>query len=781
MFRLPDWKLSRKLPLIIAIPAVLLVTASSGFQLQQAATAMEKDHLAAYKSYIHERRYAIEEWLADGRTDVAALAASYGIKAALRDFSGAWDTFDGDVSGEMRRLYISDNPNPLGQKDELVAADDGSNWSVAHEQHHVGLRSHQRARGYYDLFLFDMAGDLVYSVFKEDDFALNFNDGTYAESGLGEAFQSASILQAEEFHMTDIAAYAPSAGAPAMFISAPVFENGQAIGVVAVQLPLDDMTHILSDSEILGETGEVYLVDNNGVALSPSRHEGGHTALETLPNLEQIASALSGVEGHFASVIGLSGNMVVSETSDVETPRGDHWGLVLEIDRAESMKFFNQSLITSVIGVTLTGALLCLLVWFAVRSVIKRIGQLASELETMSEQNYDDEIAGQERKDEIGFISQTLANLQVRLREGVEAQAREKTVQENNQRVVDLLSTALMDLAKGDFRNQILEFFPVEHKKLRYSINDAMTSLSEVIISVRDTALGINGSAKEIASSADELSQRTEAQAATLEQTAAALEEVTASVRSATEHVDNVEKTVDIARDKAEQGGVVVNDTIQAITEVEQSSHKIKQIISVIDDIAFQTNLLALNAGVEAARAGEAGRGFAVVASEVRGLAQRSADAATEIKSLIETSSQQVGKGVEMVGRTGDALTVIVDQVKDISGLVKQIAQSSREQSIALSEINTGMSQLDQATQGNAAMVEENTAAAHMLRTDANKLIIHVEQFKTSESVDPMPTESSSAVDAPLEHEPDDVLEIEADPSPQVDNVKVANGQWTDF
>jgi methyl-accepting chemotaxis protein len=778
MVKFFQMKLAWKLPLLIAIPAISLIFAAGFMQLRQTGVAMEKDHEVAYRAYVNEKAARVEAWLEMGRVDVLSLADSFAIKTALTEFSAAWNEYDGDVATQLRDSYIFDNPNPLGSKDELIAATDGTAWSAIHDVHHLGLRSYQRARGYYDLFLFDTAGNLVYSVFKEDDFALDFTAGKYAESGLGEAFQQGVALTAGQFHMTDIDPYAPSSDAPAMFMSTPVYVDGVRIGVVAVQLPLDIMETIIAGSDLLGETGETYLVDERGRALTNSRHEGGFRAMDLLPQLEQIQTALSGESAFFQSVIGLDGHEVVAETSEVITPKGDHWGMVFEIDRVEANTFVDEAATTAIFELGVTAILLGLIAWLSVRGVMKRIETLTGELTVIASENYSNTITGQDKKDEIGYISSTVAELQIRLHEGAQAQEREKVVQKANAEVVAKLSEALMDLAKGDFRNTITEFFPEEHKKLRYSLNDAITGLNDVVLSVRDTADGINRGAQSIAGSADELSTRTESQAATLEQTAAAIEEITSSVRSATEHAESVEITVETARKKAEASGLVVNETIEAMTEIEKSSNQISQIITVIDDIAFQTNLLALNAGVEAARAGEAGRGFAVVASEVRGLAQRSSDAAMEIKSLIETSGQQVGRGVQMVGRTGEALTLIMDQVQGISTLVGQIAQSSREQATALTEINTGMCQLDQATQGNAAMVEENTAAAHMLSADANMLIQHVGKFKTV-------GESSAAVPISAPEETRHVTLGADDPDDwehtEEPEAQAANDKWTDF
>ncbi|HBT03094.1 MAG TPA: hypothetical protein DEB47_25370, partial [Citreicella sp.] len=246
-------------------------------------------------------------------------------------------------------------------------------------------------------------------------------------------------------------------------------------------------------------------------------------------------------------------------------------------------------------------------------------------------------------------------------------------------------------------------------------------------------AMNIHSSAEEMARASDDLSHRTETQAATLEETAAALEQMLSSVRQAAGSAQEVESTVRTASQLADQNGSVMRSAVEAMAGIEKSSEQISEIIGVIDDIAFQTNLLALNAGVEAARAGASGKGFAVVASEVRALAQRSSDAAQQIKALISGSAEQVKDGVELVERAGQALSQVVEKVGQISGLVSGIANVSQEQALGLNEINLGVSNLDRVTQQNAAMVEESTAAVHMLRSDAGKLSELTESFEIGE------------------------------------------------
>ncbi len=300
---------------------------------------------------------------------------------------------------------------------------------------------------------------------------------------------------------------------------------------------------------------------------------------------------------------------------------------------------------------------------------------------------------------------------------------------EEQARVVEALGQALQCLSEGDLTLELADAFPDEYEKLRQDFNAALIGLRGAMTTVSQNVESIRSETSEITSAADDLSRRTERQAATLEETAAALDELTSSVRSAAEGADAASKMSEDAQQNAEQGGDIARQAVVAMDGIKTSSHEISKITSVIDDIAFQTNLLALNAGVEAARAGEAGRGFAVVATEVRALAQRSSDAAREINTLISTSGEQVRQGVELVDRTGTALSAIVSSVADISNRVAEIATSARQQSAGLNEINAAVNELDHVTQQNAAMFEETTAASHALTGEADALAEAVGKF----------------------------------------------------
>ncbi|WP_117195215.1 methyl-accepting chemotaxis protein [Rhizobium terrae] len=296
------------------------------------------------------------------------------------------------------------------------------------------------------------------------------------------------------------------------------------------------------------------------------------------------------------------------------------------------------------------------------------------------------------------------------------------------------LDHGLKALADGNLRHRITRELASNLEPLRLTYNQSIETLENLVFLAGSNAKSINLACADLHDAADDLASRTAGQAAALEQAAAALEEVATAVRMSAGGAEEAKKSVGIANADTSQAARIVADTIAAMQEISKSSDQIGQIIGVIDDIAFQTNLLALNAGVEAARAGEAGKGFAVVAQEVRELAQRSATAAREIKVLVASASRDVSGGVALVGQAGVALDGIEQHVRMINQQVLGIVQSSAEQSVALAEIASTISQLDQITQQNASMVEQTNAATQSLAGETEKLRTQLGAFQTTET-----------------------------------------------
>ncbi len=309
---------------------------------------------------------------------------------------------------------------------------------------------------------------------------------------------------------------------------------------------------------------------------------------------------------------------------------------------------------------------------------------------------------------------------------------RDEAIGAERKMVIDSFGSAMDAISKNNLAHRIDADLPEVYEELQNNFNSALDKLCETLGDINQAAAEILGATAEIAEATDELAGRTEQQAATVEETAAALEQVSTAVIDSTKRAEDASKLVSATRQDAANSGEIVQEAVSAMGAIETSSQEISSIIGVIDDIAFQTNLLALNAGVEAARAGDAGKGFAVVAQEVRQLAQRSADAAKEIKTLITNSGQQVEKGVSLVGRTGASLGEIVKRVEEIDINVAAIAESAREQSLGLKEINTAINTMDHNTQSNAGMVEENSTATRQLRSEVERISQMLQAFCTT-------------------------------------------------
>ncbi|WP_117194870.1 methyl-accepting chemotaxis protein [Rhizobium terrae] len=531
--------------------------------------------------------------------------------------------------------------------------------------------------------------------------------------------------------------------AVSLFATAPVVRDGKVVGVVDVGLKLVDSYFSRISKEVNANVA-LYTKGEGKFDKQASTYPGDPilTAVELqqaydsgkVRRYAQVGDKYFAIEG--VPLLDFSGAKVgvLEIASDITS-------LVTASETAIWMTVAG-SVVVSILS--LVGFLV-----FA-RSLGGTVRRLTDTMARLAAGDLSAEVTGQDRQDEVGAMARAVqvfkesANENVRLeRETAEARAaqenqRERQAAIDNAKAEDLrafvhaIEDGFNRLASGDLTVRMDRMVASEFEPIRAKFNSSVTNLEQAIGSVVGAVSTIRAGLQEISIASNDLAKRTEQQAASLEETVAALGQVTSAVKESATGASRAQGVAAAAQEKAQRGGAIVAQAIEAMDGIENSSEEISKIIGVIDDIAFQTNLLALNAGVEAARAGEAGRGFAVVAQEVRGLAQRSADAAKEIKALISTSSAQVKQGVDLVTASGTSLEEIVAEVAQMSSFVNTITSSTNEQAESLREVSASADQMDKVTQQNAAMVEETTAAAQNLTQETDSLADMMARFTTS-------------------------------------------------
>lgn len=739
--------ISRKLPIAAAVLTIVSVGLASIASLSVSSHYLEEKSIAQLQAVADGKRNQLNAYFNSIKSDLDTIAKTEGTISAFGGFVYRFGGVSGDATTELQNRYINQNPNPLGQKDLLDTADvDG--YDKAHKLYHPTFRQFIKDRGYYDLFFVDLKGNIIYSVFKEADYATNLETGAWKASDLAKVWkQTIAAADPNLQFSTDYNPYGPSSDAPAAFIGQSVFQGEELIGSLILQMPNDKIGEIANSTTGLGETGETVLLKSDGTMITDSTKTAEVEALTVKLALDPAVLAGAQNQNQYGFIEEFRGEKYGAALTGL-TFGEQNWVVGAMISDREALmgvtmlRYIVLAIAAGLVAIALGAAFL-----FS-RSITKPIEAVIGDMNELVSGNTRLELAGAERNDEIGKMFKAVSVFRDaaiekdRLEEESE-ETRTLTEQERRQNeiakaedaekinhVIDSLAGALKELSVGNLTVQIKSPFEGDLDRVRVDFNNSVAQLSDTLSQINSVSVTLKDNSREIANTTVELSQRTETQAASLEETSAALDEITATVRETSERATEAAQKAKDAHTDTEQSGQVVAKAVSAMEGIEKASGDINNIINVIDEIAFQTNLLALNAGVEAARAGEAGKGFAVVAQEVRELAQRSASAAKEIKDLINKSASEVSNGVSLVQQTGDALSKISEHVAEINTRIETISTGAQEQLTGIQEVNAAVNSMDQVTQQNAAMVEENTAVTQEMSEQVASLASLISTFK---------------------------------------------------
>ncbi|MBF0287255.1 MAG: methyl-accepting chemotaxis protein [SAR324 cluster bacterium] len=554
---------------------------------------------------------------------------------------------------------------------------------------------YKEAYGYYDLFLIDPEGQAFYTIEKEPDYQTNLVNGKYKDSNLGKLIRE--VLTTKQYGIADFEPYAPSNGAPAAFIAQPVVNKDKVEMVVALQLPLDAINNIMQLREGMGKTGESYLVGADKRMRSDSFLDSeGHSVEASFSgtvkrngvDTEASTDAFSG-KTEAKIVRDYNGNLVLSAFTPIKIGEFT-WALLAEIDESEVKEPVNALMLSILIIGGIIGIIVVGLALFFATSIQKPIGGEPPVIADMAQQVAE-------------------GNLNIRFEIGM--------------------------IGTGIYA----------------SLRQMVGSLNTMMNQITTISNQINQGTAQIAEGSQHLAQGASTQASAIEEISASMQLISSQTEQNAKSANQANQLASSTRKSAQMGDEQMQNLLAAMSGMNESSQQISKIINVIDEIAFQTNLLALNAAVEAARAGTHGKGFAVVADEVRNLAARSANAAKETQELIEKAVHEVVDGKQTAEETAESLKKIVNNVEKVADLMGEIDASSREQTEGITQINLGISQLENVTQQNAANSEEGAATAEELSQQTKQLQQMLTHFTLQEEnkVEPLKQESAKELSSP--------------------------------
>jgi len=694
--RLPSMRISAKLPVVIvglAVVSALITGTIAFFMAERALEDSAFDKMAAIRA---DRAAQLAGYLDTIREDVALLARNDMVVDALDAFEAGFDAEGRRATAVLQDAYIAGNPHPAGERHRLDDAGDGSAYSAAHARYHDWLRAVMEQRGYYDVFLVDHDGNVVYSVFKEDDFATNLRTGPWRDSDLAAVHRAVvEDFRAGAVAFTDFRAYAPSAGAPASFIAAPVFDHdGAPHGVLVFQMPIDRINAIMQARVGLGETGEAYIVGADHLMRSDTRFSADSTILERSVRTAPVERALAGDSGVMEAT-DYRGHHVLSAYAPL-TFQGATWAVLAEIDLAEvdaPAVAMGGTMALVVLGVSAVIAGIGVL--FA-RGMTRPIGRMTDAMGRLAKDDLAVEVPARDRRDEIGEMA---AAVQVFKDNAVQMKRLEEEQAQAEQRAEAEKRAAMARLADG----------------FEQSVGHIVESVSSAATEMQATAGSMSSIAEEASSQATTVAAAAEQASANVQTVASAAQQLGGSIAEISRQVQEQSQVAARASDAARTS----NEQVQGLAARADS---IGQVIGLITSIAEQTNLLALNATIEAARAGDAGKGFAVVANEVKSLANQTAKATDEIAGQIKAIQDQTGTTV-------GAIRSINEMIGSMTEISAAVAAAIEEQNAATQEIGRNVEQAHDGTRQVTLAITGVTQAAGEAGAASNQVLTAAQQL----------------------------------------------------
>jgi methyl-accepting chemotaxis protein len=713
--------------IIIVLVTALIVTLISYNSAKEEVTLQVKNKLSAI---LDGRSSELSAYLEVIQEDLLLVSTNPNTISALNQFTQDWQTIGTNASDTLRKLYVT------SQLSDLYDARDGSDYSVSHATLHSWFHELQKKREYYDIFLFNVEGDLVYSVFKEADFGTNMNSGQWKTTDLANTFKASINASAGDIAFFDFKPYAPSADAPASFISTPVFdESGARIGVVAFQMPIARINTIMQKSAGMGETGESYIVGKDFLMRSDSRFlkDGETSILKTKVDGETVKAALNNQSG--LEVINDYRDISVYSAYQGLSFNGVNWALLSEIDEEEVnepiIEMRNMMImIASGLVVLLGGA-----AYFAAGTITKPIEETVKVMGILSSEGRTDiSVPYQNRQDELGKIGRAVETFRQSMIDGERLRAEAKRAEEAERERLDREKAAEDESLKLKADQERAQAAEVERKAKAMAelIEKFNSEVTNMIQSVSSGATELEVTAQTMTSTAESAGLRSATVAAAAEQAstnvqtvASAAEEMSASVNEISQQMERSNVATQAVEAKAKSTTSIMND-------LTASSQSINEIIQLINDIAEQTNLLALNATIEAARAGDAGKGFAVVASEVKSLAGQTANATSQIGAQIQDIQNKVKDAAVAMDEISSSIEITASMASSVASAVEEQQAVTNEISRNVQEAARGTQDVSENITGVASGAAETAAAASQVMLTSKDIAEQTVGLKTT-------------------------------------------------